>query len=84
MILCVLEETKLMLLDHPIFMNSKSTVASIVSCKLGNKDDFFFWILVCLLLKKILKSLILKDLIVDSSLIKAIPSLLHNLKEIHL
>ena len=32
-------------------MNSTTTVASIVSCKSGNKNDLFFWILVCLLPK---------------------------------
>ncbi|KAK5832742.1 hypothetical protein PVK06_016545 [Gossypium arboreum] len=32
-----------------IFMNSSSTVASTVSCKLGNKNDFLVWILACLL-----------------------------------
>ncbi|KAJ4970162.1 hypothetical protein NE237_003261 [Protea cynaroides] len=32
-----------------IFMSSRSTAASIVSCKSGNKNDFFVWILVCLL-----------------------------------
>lgn len=35
--------------DILIFMNSTSTVTSTVSCQLGNKNNFFFWILVCLL-----------------------------------
>ncbi|KAF5199382.1 hypothetical protein FRX31_011031, partial [Thalictrum thalictroides] len=38
-------------IENLIFMNSRSTVASSVSCKAGNKNDFFFWILVCLLPK---------------------------------
>ncbi|PSS32760.1 Serine/threonine-protein kinase [Actinidia chinensis var. chinensis] len=32
-------------------MNSRISVASAVSCKLGNTNNFFFWILVCLLSK---------------------------------
>lgn len=35
-------------LNYVIFMNSRSTVAFTVSCKSGNKNDFFYWILVCL------------------------------------
>ncbi|KAK6255612.1 hypothetical protein QQP08_012734 [Theobroma cacao] len=37
--------------DCTIFMNSRTTGASTVSCKSGNKNDFFFWILFCLLPK---------------------------------
>lgn len=32
-------------------MNSSITVASVVSSKVGNKTDFFFWVLACLLSK---------------------------------
>lgn len=34
--------------DNLFFMSSNNTVASVVSCKSGNKNDFL-WILVCLL-----------------------------------
>ncbi|KAJ6913408.1 hypothetical protein NC651_015810 [Populus alba x Populus x berolinensis] len=37
--------------DGLIFMNSSTTGASTVSCKSGNKNNFFFWILFCLLPK---------------------------------
>ncbi|KAL2557589.1 Uncharacterized protein Fot_02328 [Forsythia ovata] len=55
--------------EYRIFMNSRTTVASsVVSCKAGNKDDFIFWILVCLL-SKFFKT---RTLNVNDSLTKAI------------
>lgn len=37
--------------DYLIFMNSRITETSVVSCKSGNKNFLFFWILFCLLPK---------------------------------
>uniref|UniRef100_A0A3Q7IJ74 Uncharacterized protein n=1 Tax=Solanum lycopersicum TaxID=4081 RepID=A0A3Q7IJ74_SOLLC len=37
--------------DFRIFMNTRTTVVSAVSCKSGNKNGFFCWILLCLLSK---------------------------------
>ncbi|KAJ8570941.1 hypothetical protein K7X08_037913 [Anisodus acutangulus] len=37
--------------DFSIFMNTRTTVVSAVSCKSGNNNGFFCWILLCLLSK---------------------------------
>ncbi|GMH10041.1 hypothetical protein Nepgr_011882 [Nepenthes gracilis] len=33
-----------------IFMSSRTAASSVVPCKLGNKNDFFCWMFICLLL----------------------------------
>ncbi|KAL5733034.1 hypothetical protein ACOSP7_032372 [Xanthoceras sorbifolium] len=68
-------------------MNSRSTVAFTVSCKSGNKNSLFFWILVCLLPSFLVTPIACVNFLLFKAIVRCPSSSLRNLesfREIHL